>query len=116
MKDLQKITTQNAEHYKWGDNCDGWHFLKTNSLGVIRERMPAATREQLHFHKISKQLFYILSGKARFEIGGEEIFVNAGESLYIPAGIVHKIANDTKHELEFLVISEPPSHSDRHNI
>jgi hypothetical protein len=36
-------STENAENYKWGNNCDGWHLLKSDSLSVIQERMPAGT-------------------------------------------------------------------------
>jgi len=35
--------TNNAEHYLWGDNCDGWHLLKTDSLSIIQENMPPDT-------------------------------------------------------------------------
>ena len=31
----------NAEHYVWGDGCDGWHLLKHPDLSVIQERVPA---------------------------------------------------------------------------
>ena len=24
------IDIDNAEHYNWGDNCDGWHLLKND--------------------------------------------------------------------------------------
>ena len=62
---------QNAEHYKWGQNCDGWHLLKSNDLSVIQENMPPQTAEVLHYHEKTQQVFYILSGIASFEIDGE---------------------------------------------
>jgi len=33
------ISTDNAEHYIWGDGCDGWHLVKTSTLSVIKERI-----------------------------------------------------------------------------
>jgi len=33
-----KISKQCAEHYIWGDQCDGWHLVKNNDLSIIHER------------------------------------------------------------------------------
>ncbi len=110
------VSIHNAVHYIWGDNCDGWHLLKTETLSVIQEKMPPATSEKLHFHTHAQQLFYILSGTAAFEIEGQIIIVNAKESLHVTKGIKHCIANKSDEDLNFLLISEPDSNSDRHNI
>src|SRR5574340_892525 len=107
---------QNAEHYSWGNNCHGWYLLQSKTVSVIQEKMPPGTVEQLHFHTFAQQLFYILSGIATFEIEGETISVPANESIHIPKGIIHSIANKGESDLNFLVISEPPSHGDRKNI
>jgi hypothetical protein len=50
-------STDNTEHYIWGDNCDGWHLLKSDSLSIIQEKMPAQTSEGLHFHNTAQQFF-----------------------------------------------------------
>jgi hypothetical protein len=42
-----KISKQNAEHYIWGDNCDGWHLVNNKDLSVIHERMPVNTNGQV---------------------------------------------------------------------
>ena len=110
------IDTTNAENYKWGDNCDGWHLLKTNSLSVIQEEMPSGTSEQYHFHTNSQQLFYILSGVATFQVEGQVFVVNANESIHIPKGMKHCIANKSDRILKFIVVSEPKSHGDRQNL
>jgi len=108
-------STENAENYKWGNDCDGWHLLKSDSLSVIQERMSTGTSEQLHYHNRSQQLFYILSGTAHFEIDGREFIVNAKQSIHIPTTAKHRISNLNPEELHFLVISEPKSHGDRVN-
>lgn len=109
-------STKNAGHYKWGNDCDGWHLLKSDSLSVIQERMPPQTGEQLHYHDRSQQVFYILSGAATFEVEGELKTVNAGESIHIKPTIKHRIFNNGNEDLHFLVISEPKSHGDRVNL
>jgi mannose-6-phosphate isomerase-like protein (cupin superfamily) len=109
-------STQNAEHYTWGTNCDGWHLFKSASLSVIQERMPPGTDEQLHFHHLAQQVFYILSGTATFDIVGEVFTVEANQSIHIPPETRHRISNNSSEDLHFLVISEPKAHGDRVNL
>ncbi|WP_300675701.1 cupin domain-containing protein [Soonwooa sp.] len=109
-------STQTSEHYTWGDHCDGWHLLKTDSLSVIQERMPPKTEESLHFHQKSQQFFYILKGVATFEVEGETVIVNSNQGLHIKPNTNHRIFNREDFDLEFLVISEPKSHGDRVNL
>lgn len=104
---------QNSEHYTWGQNCDGWHLLKSDELSVIQERMPANTSEVLHYHHQTQQVFYILSGEATFEVNGETKMVSANQSIHVPNNTLHKISNQHKEDLSFLVVSQPKSHGDR---
>ncbi len=32
------IDINKAEHYAWGNRCDGWHLLKSPEISVIQER------------------------------------------------------------------------------
>lgn len=109
-------STQNAEHYTWGENCDGWHLLKSPTLSIIQERMPPGTGEQQHFHHHAQQVFYILSGTATFDIVGEMETVTANQSIHIPPETRHRILNNGGEDLHFLVISEPKAHGDRVNL
>ncbi len=107
---------ENAKHFMWGDACDGWHLLRSDSLSVIQERMPPGTSEQLHYHERAQQSFYILSGTATFEIEVESKTVSAGQSMHISKNAIHRIINNEHEDLHFLVISEPKSNGDRINI
>ncbi len=109
-------SADNAEHYTWGAQCDGWPLLRTDSLSVIQERMPPGTSEQLHFHERAQQVFYILSGTATFEIEGEIKTVNPSQSIHILPNIRHRILNNGDTDLHFLVISEPKTLGDRVNL
>jgi quercetin dioxygenase-like cupin family protein len=109
-------STENAERYIWGAQCDGWHLLKSDTLSVIQERMPPATGEQLHYHSHAQQVFYILSGIATFEVEGELKTVIAGQSIHINPNTKHRILNNDAADLHFLVISEPKAHGDRMNL
>lgn len=110
------VSVNNAEHYTWGQNSDGWHLLKNEALSVIEEQMAPGAGEQLHFHYKAQQLFYILSGEAGFEINQEHYHLHAGETLHIPPGTPHRILNNGGANLRFIVISSPPSHADRKNL
>ena len=109
-------STENTEHYIWGDNCDGWHLLKSDSLSIIQEKMPAQTSEGLHFHNTAQQFFFILKGTATFQIEEEIFEVNENKGFHILPLQKHRIFNYTELALEFLVISEPKSHGDRVNL
>lgn len=113
---INKISTENAEHYSWGSNCDGWHLLKNERLHVIQERMPAGAFEQAHYHSNAQQLFFVLSGIATFEVEDEVVTVRSNESLHIPKSIKHCIKNNEAEDLIFLLISEPPAQNDRINL
>jgi mannose-6-phosphate isomerase-like protein (cupin superfamily) len=102
-----------TDHYSWGDGCDGWHLVKEASLSVIEERMPPATAEVRHYHNRAQQFFYILAGEARIEVDGEEFTLARGEGLHVPPGKPHRFRNASGEAVEFLVISQPPSHGDR---
>lgn len=52
-----KISKQNAAHYVWGGQCDGWHLVQNDTLSIIHERMPAGTFETRHYHSTSRQFF-----------------------------------------------------------
>ena len=109
-------STDNAEHYTWGAQCDGWPLLRTDSLSVIQERMPPGTSEQLHFHERAQQVFYILSGTATFEVDGDIKTVEPNQSIHVLPNIKHRILNNGDTDLHFLVISEPKTLGDRVNL
>ena len=56
------VSIENAEHYIWGDICDGWHLLKREDISIIQERVPPGATEAMHYHNTARQFFYILEG------------------------------------------------------
>lgn len=107
------ISIESAEHYTWGQGCDGWHLVRTPALSVIQERMPPGTAEVRHSHEHSRQFFYVLSGCLTLESGGARCTLHGGEGLEVPPGTIHQALNDSDEETNFLVISQPPSHGDK---
>jgi quercetin dioxygenase-like cupin family protein len=103
----------NAEHYVWGQACDGWHLLATGDLSVIEERMPPGAFEQRHRHARARQFFYVLEGEATLELEGVAHRLRRGEGLHIAPGSAHQMRNESSGEVRFMVVSSPKSHGDR---
>jgi mannose-6-phosphate isomerase-like protein (cupin superfamily)/ribosomal protein S18 acetylase RimI-like enzyme len=106
----------NAEHYSWGDNCDGWILHNTGEMSLIQEKMLTGTSEELHYHVKSDQIFYILEGEAGFETLTSQRFLIPEQSVYVPKRTLHKISNENQKALRFLVFSKPHSHGDKISI
>jgi hypothetical protein len=51
--------------------------------------------------------------EATIEVAGKRETLSTHEGAEVPAGVPHQIFNESKHDVEFLVISQPPSHGDR---
>jgi len=107
------VSTENAEHYTWGDGCDGWHLVKTPMLSVIKERVPCGRMEVRHYHKRAEQFFFVLEGNASIEIDGEVFELKKQDGIHVKAGVSHQLRNIQDHDLIFVVTSCPPSHGDR---
>jgi len=110
---MAAVSTANAQHYHWGEACDGWHLLAGDDLSVIEERMPPSTVEQRHRHARARQFFYVLEGMATLEVGGVAHSLRRGEGLHVSPGVAHQMRNDSAADIRFLVVSAPKSHGDR---
>jgi quercetin dioxygenase-like cupin family protein len=110
---MKTTSIANAEHYLWGQACDGWHLLATDDLSVIEERMPPGSFEQRHFHTRSRQFFYVLDGEATLELDGITHRLQRGDGLHIPPEIAHQVRNDGPADVRFIVISAPKAQGDR---
>jgi mannose-6-phosphate isomerase-like protein (cupin superfamily) len=107
------VSTASAQHYHWGEACDGWHLLAGDDLSVIEECMPPGTVEQRHRHARARQFFYVLEGMAALEVEGVVHPLRRGEGLHVPPGAAHQMRNDSTADVRFLVVSAPKSHGDR---
>ena len=112
-RDDAPVSRHTADHYTWGDGCDGWHLVRSPALSVIQERMPPGTAESRHRHANARQFFFVLAGELTIERDGAVLVLRAGEGLEIAPGEAHQVLNEAGDDAEFLVISQPPSHGDR---
>lgn len=107
------VSRVNAEHYRWGHECDAWHLVKDPQLTVIEELIPPGAAEIRHYHKKAQQFFYILSGEAIMQVEDAPVLVAAGSGIRIMPGVWHQIRNPSSGPLRLLVVSHPPSHGDK---
>ena len=110
------ISIENAEHYVWGELCDGWNLLKRDDMSVIQERVPAGGAEVMHYHNTARQFFYILDGEGTMVFEDHEMVLGKGQGLEIPPQVKHQFKNQSKAEVWFLVISVPTTRGDRINV
>jgi mannose-6-phosphate isomerase-like protein (cupin superfamily) len=110
---MHPISRSHADHYVWAGTCDGWHLVRATGLSVIEERMPPGTREQPHRHAHARQFFYVLSGTLTMDVEGTRHRIGARTGIELPPGTAHQAINEGDADVEFLVVSTPPSHGDR---
>lgn len=73
--------------------------------------LPAGISTRRHYHRVSEEFYYLLSGTGLMEIDGETRAVSSGDAVLIPPGAWHQITAQTA--LQFLCCCSPPySHDD----
>jgi len=104
---MNKISIGSAEHYAWGDGCDGWILLDGDDLTVVEECVPAGKSEARQRHAAARQFFYVLHGEATLEIDGRVHALSAREGMHVPHGVAHQLRNAGNTDVRFLVVSSP---------
>lgn len=110
------IDRDSAQHYVWGQGCEGWILTPSSDLLIIQERMPANTGERRHFHSNSRQFFFVLQGRLTMELDGIIYEVPPMAGIEIAPNSPHQARNVSETDLEFLVISSPTTRGDRTDI
>jgi mannose-6-phosphate isomerase-like protein (cupin superfamily) len=110
------ISIDNAEHYVWGEVCEGWHLLPREDMSVIQERVPAGGAEVMHYHAKARQFFYILEGEGTMVFEDRAILLKKAQGIEIKPQVKHQFRNESNHDAYFLVISVPSTKGDRVNL
>ena len=107
------VSKEHAEHYRWGEQCDGWILMNRPGCEVIQERMPLGTQERKHRHLKASQFFYVLSGTLVLEVEGRTVELPPYHGEEVQAGLAHQVFNRSSGPVEFLVLSQPSTRGDR---
>jgi len=82
-----------------------WTDARNQSLAEARVPAGGATVE--HFHRVSEEIYYFVSGSGRMRLGAEEADVSAGDCVVIPPGVRHKLWAAEDAELVLLCCCAP---------
>ena len=69
--------------------------------------IPPGKSSSKHYHKISEETYYILSGQGQMIVNGKEYKLSSGQACLIHATEVHQIFNNGTVDLEFLAVCVP---------
>lgn len=73
--------------------------------GYLKPRQKALP----HFHRISEEVYYVITGRGRVRVGNDTMNIGAGDAIHIPVGAVHALENTSSRErMKILAISAPP--------
>jgi mannose-6-phosphate isomerase-like protein (cupin superfamily) len=88
-----------------------WTAAHNQSLAEATVPPGADTAE--HFHRVTEEIYYFVTGAGRMRLGEEEADVAAGDCVVIPPGAVHKLWNPGPGPLVLLCACAPAySHED----
>ena len=76
-------------------------------LSVVEFRNPAGFAPPLHRHLVEDEMFYLLSGTARFLCDGEEFTAGPGDFVTLPVGLAHSFVVGPDEPLHALQITTP---------
>jgi mannose-6-phosphate isomerase-like protein (cupin superfamily) len=79
------------------DNADG--------VSVLKLRMPHDEAPPLHVHRSEDEIFHILRGEIRFQIGERIVNARTGDTLVAPRGIPHGFRVTSVDGAEMLTIT-----------
>lgn len=80
---------------------------------LAEARLPPGASTVAHYHPRAEEIYYLLAGSGRMQIGEEFQDVGPGDAIAIPPGQVHQITNTGGQTLLFLCCCAPAyEHSD----
>lgn len=74
---------------------------------LAEARLPPGASTTPHHHPLTEEIYYILVGTGRMQIGEELQDVGPGDAIAIPPGEIHTITNTGPETLKFLCCCAP---------
>lgn len=111
------VTYETLSPKAWpADKCR-WKYLVSNEVCVATDLLMGicvldpGERHLLHHHPKRSELYYVLEGKARVQVGEEVIDARPGMGIYIKNGTPHGFVNDDSEAFTILwAFNVPPGH------
>lgn len=80
----------------------------SRNVSVAEAVIEPGQATRAHSHRLSDEVYYILSGKGVVTLGANTYPVEPGGCVFLPAGIVHSARCDGPEALRLLCICVPP--------
>lgn len=81
---------------------------RIKNIGIAFGSLEILEKARPHFHKVSEEIYYILSGNGRVRVGDLILKIRRGDTIYIPIKKVHALENTSSSRiLKVLAISSP---------
>jgi transcriptional regulator with XRE-family HTH domain len=78
---------------------------------VVAELDPGgSTGDDAYSHGDSEEVFYVLSGRVRLQLGDDAFELGAGDSVQYRSSTPHRIVNDGNEPAEVMFVVSPPSY------
>jgi quercetin dioxygenase-like cupin family protein len=97
IADLEKQQTQKGDRYL--------EFLRVLAMSAGLYALPKGGTDLQRPHR-QDEIYYVISGRARFQADKEDQEVSAGSVLFVAAGVVHRFYDITE-DLAVLVVFAP---------
>jgi mannose-6-phosphate isomerase-like protein (cupin superfamily) len=78
----------------------------SGAISVIEHKLPFGYAPPLHVHKTQDEVFHILRGRMRFEVGGKIIIAQAGDIMTAPKGIPHRFVVESRDGAHALTVTQ----------
>lgn len=85
------------------------HPVKNGNVqqSLAEAEIAPGSATQLHYHKTSEELYYIVAGRGFMTLGVEKFNVSVGDTVCIPPGTAHCIQNTGTTTLRILCCCAP---------
>jgi mannose-6-phosphate isomerase-like protein (cupin superfamily) len=85
-------------------------------MSLAMEILRPGQHTEPHWHTHLEEIYYILTGQGRMEIGDEAQEVHAGDAILIPINLVHCLHNTGEDDLALLCAVSPPWYPKDHHL
>lgn len=109
---MDVVNIADAEAFTTKDGSEIRELLSHRNSSIRKQslaeaRLPLRGSTEPHHHPRTEEIYYILEGEGRMQIGGEIRGVSAGDAVAIPPGAIHTITNTGRVVLKFLCCCAP---------
>ena len=66
-------------------------------------RLPGHSSFQRHYHEDMQEVFVLISGRVRMQVGGESVEMQAGDTVIVDAREPHEMQNLLETDAEYVV-------------